>query len=161
MSNSPIFSLSAFGRPVAVTLLALLLLVVPTLAAAEYVSVQREKVNIRSGPGTDHEILWEVFRGFPLQVTERRGEWARIVDFEGDRGWIYTPLISKTKSMIVKVNTANMRVGPGTNYEVMATVRYGVVFEPVERRRDWIKVQHADGTTGWISDQLLWPTYNI
>ncbi len=160
MRISPNSSLTRSGRLIPLLLLALSLLAAPALAA-DYVSVQREKVNIRSGPGTDHEILWEVFRGFPLQVTERRGEWARIVDFEGDRGWIYSPLVGSAKTVIVKVNTANMRVGPGTNYEVMATVRYGVVFEPVERRREWIKVQHADGTTGWIHDTLLWPTDNI
>lgn len=144
-------------RRVMVILAAVFLLALPASAAAEYVSVQREKVHIRSGPGTDHEILWEIFRGFPLQVTERRGEWLRVVDFEGDKGWIYTPLVNKDKRVIVRVNNGNMRVGPGTNYEVMATVRYGVILEPVERRREWIKVQHADGTTGWVSEQLLWP----
>lgn len=153
LPNSPLPSC----RRVMVILAAVFLLALPASAAAEYVSVQREKVNIRSGPSTEHEILWEIFRGFPLQVTERRGEWLRVVDFEGDKGWIYTPLVNKDKRMIVRVNNGNMRVGPGTNYEVMATVRYGVIFEPVERRREWIKVQHADGTTGWISEQLLWP----
>lgn len=155
MGKKSITLRNALGLPL--LLAAALLLLLPATALAEYVSVQREKVNIRSGPGTNHEVLWEVFRGFPLQVLERRGEWARIVDFEGDQGWIYTPLISRDKRQIVRVNTANMRVGPGTNYEVMATVRYGVVFEPLERRREWIKVQHTDGTTGWINDQLLWP----
>lgn len=134
-----------------------LLMALPVSAAAEYVSVQRDKVNIRSGPGTEHEILWEVFRDFPLRVVERRGQWAQIVDFENDRGWIYTPLLGNEKRMIVRVEVANLRVGPGTNYEVKATVRYGVVFEPLERRQDWVKLQHRDGTTGWMSTSLLWP----
>ncbi|MDZ7641353.1 MAG: SH3 domain-containing protein [Desulfurivibrio sp.] len=138
-------------------LLVLLVLTLPALAAAEYVSVEGEKVNIRSGPGTDQEILWQVFAGYPLQVLERRGDWTHIIDFEDDKGWIYTPLLGGDKRLIVQVDTANMRVGPGTNYEVMATVRYGVVFEPLERRRDWLKVEHADGTTGWIAARLLWP----
>jgi len=150
-------TLFPFRRGITAIMALALLFALPAAAAAEYVSIQREKVNIRSGPSTDHEILWKIFHGFPLQVTERRGKWARVVDFEGDRGWIFTPLLSKDKRVIVRVNTANMRTGPGTNYEVMATVRYGVIFEPVERRRDWIKVKHADGTTGWISEQLLWP----
>ncbi len=146
------------SSPIILVLVVFAMLLVPAAAAAEYVSIQRDKVNIRSGPGTDHEILWEVFRDFPLQILERRGEWARIVDYENDRGWIYSPLVSDVKRVIVKVSTtANMRVGPGTNYEVKATVQRGVVFEPLERRGSWIKVQHADGITGWISEQLLWP----
>lgn len=141
-----------------VVVFAAMFLLLPGVAAAEYASVQRDKVNIRSGPSTNNEILWEVFRGFPLKILERKGDWARIIDFEDDKGWIYAPLIDGTKRVIVRVKLANLRVGPSTNYEVVATVRYGVVFEPLERRRDWIKVQHADGTVGWMSDSLLWPS---
>lgn len=142
---------------IALAAMLILALALPVAATAEYVSVQRDKINIRSGPGTNHEILWEVFRGFPLKILERRGNWARIVDFENDQGWIYTPLVNRTKSVIVQVNIANLRVGPGANFEVIASVRYGVLFEPLERRQDWIRVKHADGTTGWMSDRLLWP----
>ncbi|ADH85146.1 SH3 domain-containing protein [Desulfurivibrio alkaliphilus] len=141
-----------------IVLIAALLLALPATALADYVSVQRDKINIRSGPGTDHEILWEVFRDFPLKVISRQGEWAQIEDFEKDRGWVYTPLVGNEKRVIVQVEVANLRVGPGTNYEVKATVRYGVVFEPLERRRDWVKLQHSDGTTGWMSTNLLWPS---
>ncbi|MCK5436780.1 MAG: SH3 domain-containing protein [Desulfobulbaceae bacterium] len=125
--------------------------------AAEYISVKKDGVNIRSGPNTNTEILWEVFKDFPLQVLERKGKWIRIRDFEGDKGWIYSQLASKTKTVIVKVKTANMRVGPGKNYEIMATVKYGVVFKPVGKDGSWIKLSHEDGTTGWMFNTLIWP----
>ena len=125
--------------------------------AAEYVSVRKDGVNMRSGPDTDKEILWEVFKDFPLQVIERKGKWAQTVDFEGDKGWIYSPLLADKKTVIVKVKLANMRSGPGTNYDTVARVKYGVVFKPVDQQGEWIKVKHEDGTTGWIFDELLWP----
>lgn len=125
--------------------------------AAEYVSVSKDGVNMRSGPSTDKEILWEVFKDFPLQVIGRQGKWVQTIDFEGDKGWIYAPLIANKKTVIVKVNLANMRLGPGTNYEVVARVKYGVVFTPVEREGDWVKVKHEDGTSGWLFDELIWP----
>jgi len=127
------------------------------LAAAEIVSISKDGVNIRSGPSTDHEVLWEVFKGFPLKVVGRKGKWVQVVDFEGDKGWVYGPLLSKSPTVIVKVDTANMRVGPGTNYEVVAQVKYGVVFTPLERQGEWVKVRHADSTVGWIYAPLLWP----
>ncbi len=126
--------------------------------AAEYVSVKRDGVNIRSGPNTNQEILWEVFKNFPLKVVNHQAKWAQVVDFEGDQGWIYSPLLSKTKTVIVKVKTANMRVGPGKNYEVSATVKYSVVFKVLEIEGDWVKVVHDDGTSGWIYSKLLWPS---
>ncbi len=140
------------------TVVTALFLAAATVAAGQYVSVKKDGVNIRSKPNTSSEILWEVFKGFPLKVLETKGKWARTVDFEGDKGWIYRPLLSDKKTVIVKVNTANMRIGPGKAYEVVATVKYGVVFTPVDREGDWVKVRHDDGTTGWIHKNLLWPS---
>lgn len=138
------------------TLISLLTYVLPCLAA-EYVSVKKDGVNIRSGPDTKKEILWEVFKDFPLQIVKREGKWSKTKDFEGDTGWIYSPLLSKSKKVIVKVEIANMRTGPGKNYELVATVKYGVVFSPLETDGDWIKLSHEDGTKGWIYKKLVWP----
>ena len=125
--------------------------------AAEYRSVNKDGVNIRSGPDTKSEVLWEVFKAFPLKVIKRQGKWVQAEDFEGDKGWIYSPLLSKKKTVIVKVKTANMRVGPSTNYEIIASVKYGVVFSPGKIDNEWVKVSHEDGTSGWIHSKLIWP----
>jgi len=138
-------------------LLTSLAFLAPAAQAGQFVSVKKDGVNVRSGPNTSDEVLWEVFRGFPLEVLDKKGDWTHVVDFEGDKGWIYTPLLSDEHTVIVKVNTANMRIGPGQNYEIVATVKYGVVFKPIGSDGDWIKVKHADGTTGWIFKDLLWP----
>jgi SH3-like domain-containing protein len=128
-----------------------------TVSAAEFVSVKKDGINIRSGPNTKAEVLWEVFKDFPLKIVKRQGKWTQVEDFEGDRGWIYAPLISKKHTVIVKVKTANMRIGPSKNYEVVATVKKGVVFKLGENDGNWHKVLHEDGTSGWIHQKLLWP----
>jgi len=140
------------------TALLLTALAFPSLAANKYVTVKKDGVNIRSKPNTKSEILWEVFKDFPLQVINHKGDWLQTKDFEGDTGWIFKTLAGKEKRVIVKVNTANMRTGPGKNYELVATVKYGVVFTPLKKESSWIKVKHEDGTTGWIYKDLLWPS---
>lgn len=125
---------------------------------AEYVSVKKDAVNIRSGPSTKSRVIWQVFKGFPLQVMKKEGKWAAIVDFEGDKGWIYETLITSKKSVIVKVETANMRSGPTTKDTIVATVKKGVVFEPHEMKGDWIKISYKDELTGWMHKSLLWPS---
>lgn len=142
---------------VTVMLCSALFFFVAAAQAAEFVSVKKDGVNVRSGPDTNSEVLWEIFKGFPLQVMERKGEWAHTVDFEGDKGWVYAPLLANSHTVIVKVDTANLRGGPGENYEIIATVKYGVVFQPLDTKGDWIKVKHEDGTTGWIFKTLVWP----
>ena len=134
-----------------------LVFMAPSAGAGQFVSVKKDGVNVRSGPNTKAEVLWEVFKSFPLEILEQKGDWAHVVDFEGDKGWIYKPLLANDHTVIVKVSTANMRIGPGTSYEGVATVKYGVVFKPVDQDGEWIKVKHEDGTTGWIHRDLLWP----
>ena len=125
--------------------------------AVEYVSVKKDAVNIRSAPSTKSKVIWQVFENFPLQVIKREGKWANVVDFEGDKGWIYDTLITSNKSVIVNVETANMRSGPTTGDTVVATVKKGVVFEPLEMKGDWMKVRYKNEITGWMHNSLLWP----
>jgi SH3-like domain-containing protein len=125
--------------------------------AAEYVSVKKDAVNIRSGPSTKHKILWEVFQNFPLKVLKQEGKWIYVEDYEEDRGWIYETLVTDKKMVIIKVDTANMRSGPGTDNPVVATVKKGVVFEPLEMNDDWVKLRYKDEITGWMHNSLLWP----
>ena len=125
--------------------------------AAEYVSVKKDGVNIRSGPSTNNNVIWQVFESYPLEVLKRKGKWANVVDFEGDQGWIYDTLISSKKTVIVNVDTANMRSGPTTDNPIIATVKKGVVFEALERNDDWIKVRYKNEITGWMHNSLLWP----
>lgn len=135
----------------------LVLSVALPVQAADYVSVNKDGANIRSGPDAKKELLWEVFKDFPLQVVQRQKEWLQIKDFEGDQGWIYANLTSKDKRVIVKANSANLRGEPNKDAKVLATVKYGVVFTPLEKKGEWLKVKHEDGTSGWISNALIWP----
>lgn len=130
----------------------------PVANAGEYLSVKNDGVNIRSGPSTSEEVLWEVFQGYPLEILKRKDTWAQCQDFEGDRGWIYTNLLSSEKKVIVRKNMVNMRAGAGKNYESIATIKYGVIFTPLEKEGDWLKVKHEDGTEGWIFKSLVWPS---
>ncbi len=135
----------------------LILSVTDTGRAAEYVSVKKDAVNIRSGPSTKSKVIWQVFQNFPLQIIKREGKWANVIDFEGDKGWIYHTLISSKKSVIVNVETANMRSGSSTADTIVATVKKGVVFEPLEMNGEWMKVRYKDEITGWMHNSLLWP----
>ncbi|MFN2365986.1 MAG: SH3 domain-containing protein [Desulfurivibrionaceae bacterium] len=127
--------------------------------AAEYVSIKNNGVNVRSGPSTKDQVRWEVFKDFPLQVLERQGDWAHCLDFEGDKGWIYGSLLSDKKTVIVKKNKVNLRDAPSTgdNAQVVAQVKYGVVFDVLAKDGEWLKVSHKDGTNGWIHRDMVWP----
>ncbi|MDX1775932.1 MAG: SH3 domain-containing protein [Desulfobulbales bacterium] len=126
--------------------------------AGEYVSVKKDGVNIRSGPNTKSKVIWQVFENFPLEVLKREGKWAHVIDFEGDKGWIYETLIRSNKKVIVTVETANLRAGSNKNEPIVATVKKGVVFEPLEMDGDWMRIRYKNEITGWMHKSLLWPS---
>ena len=148
-----------FQRLFPATAAALLILSLSAASfAAEYASVKKDGVNIRSGPDTSSKVIWQVFESFPLEVLKREKGWAYVVDFEGDKGWIYETLISSKKTAIVNVDVCNMRSGPSTDDPVIATVKKGVVFKVLEVKGDWVQVRYKDEITGWMHDSLLWPS---
>jgi SH3-like domain-containing protein len=148
-----------FKTVVALQIIFALFFMLEAAQAAEYASIKKDGINIRSGPSTENEVLWEVFQGYPVEILKREGDWVYIRDFEDDKGWIYGPLLSDEKTMIVTVDTANMRSGPSTDDKIIATVKKGVVFKPIEQKGKWIKVRYKNEITGWMYDTLLFPDH--
>ncbi len=128
-----------------------------TVASAQnFVSVDRNEINMRSGPGTQHSALWTLPRGYPLQTIERRGDWLKVRDFENDEGWVFRSLMGKKGHFVVKSKTANIRNGPGTQHRKVGEASYGEVVQTLERRKDWVQISQDGGTKGWIARRLLW-----
>lgn len=132
------------------------LLVFTGVASAERLAVAVSVANIRSGPGKNHEILWEVEKYHPLDVFQTSGEWYHFRDFEDDKGWIHKSLVDKIPSVITQKEDCNIRSGPGESFEILFTVEKGVPFKVIQRKNSWIHIEHADGDTGWIYQSLVW-----
>jgi SH3-like domain-containing protein len=139
-----------------------LLMVICLLVAAEAgaqsqrMAVASEVANIRSGPNAKSEVLWQVERYYPILVIEKKGPWHRFRDIDGHQGWIHKSLIDTTATVIVRVRRANLRFGPGTENAIVFDAEKGTPFKVLERKKDWINVQHADGDSGWIFKSLVW-----
>lgn len=132
-----------------------------TATLAKMVSVVGDNVNLRSGPGTKYSVKWKYGSGFPLKVVQEKGGWLKVEDFEGDTGWLYQKLTSRSGHMIVKVHKnenkkVNIRSGPGTKYKVVGKAYYGVVFKTIKQQNGWAQVKHDSGLEGWIKRSLLW-----
>jgi SH3-like domain-containing protein len=137
------------------------LLCLPEAVRAEMVSIADEDINMRSGPGTQHEVLWKLGTGFPVEVLKANGEWLQVKDFEGSTGWIKKNTTQKTPHMIVTANKGtkkqiDVRNEPSPKGKVVARANYGVVFKTLEKKGGWIKVEHGKEVTGWVESKLLW-----
>lgn len=148
-----------FGVPTIRPYLIAATLCLATLSSAHaqtLVSVKGSTVNMRTQPTTSSEILWELKRGFPLKVVQRKGRWLQVIDFEGDKGWVARSLTGSAPHFVVKSKIANMRSGPGTRNSIVGKVEYGELLATRSKRDGWAQVVRSDGKRGWISQKLLW-----
>ncbi|RLC23540.1 MAG: hypothetical protein DRH21_06905 [Deltaproteobacteria bacterium] len=133
-----------------------LLIIFSSAALAERLSVAPSIANIRSGPGTKYDVLWQVAKYHPILVLKKTGNWYHFRDFEDDKGWIHKSLVRKIPSVITNKENCNVRSGPGTKYKILFATEKGVPFKILKRKGNWIHVQHADGDKGWIHKSLVW-----
>lgn len=142
--------------PRVVTVALVLLLSTGGAFAQSMVSVKSQTLNMREGPGTRHPVIWQLSRGYPLQVVSRQADWLKVKDFEGDSGWVSRSLTAATPHHVVKASKANLRSGPGTKYRVKGSMAYGETLRTLQKQRQWVKVRHESLGEGWVSRQLLW-----
>ena len=139
------------------TLITLTILGLATVASAKMVAVNADMINLRSGPGTKYQVVWELGRGYPLKVIGSKGQWYHVVDFENDKGWIYKKLVNRSSHFVVKSKVVNIRVGAGLKYKVIRQAKRGVVFKTLERKKNWVKIRHEEEKIeGWVKRDLLW-----
>jgi uncharacterized protein YraI len=84
-------------RCMAVAVVGILLLSGPALGAAgDVLTVTGDRVNVRSGPGTEHAIIRQVSRHQRLIEIARQGDWvhAEVVGAEGAEGWVHASLVA-------------------------------------------------------------------
>lgn len=124
--------------------------------AEERLSVISGIANMRSGPGTEDAVLWQVEQYHPVIVIEKKGNWYRVKDYENDTAWLHNSLLGKVESVITVKDKSNVRSKPDTKSSILFTVDKGVPFKVLKKKGSWIKIQHADGDVGWIHNSLIW-----
>lgn len=57
------------------------------------VIAKKDKCNVRSGPGTDTNIVFTVEKGIPFKLVKQKGAWLHVVHADGDEGWMHKGLV--------------------------------------------------------------------
>ncbi len=157
MKISKLFFWDRFMKIIRVFLFGFFVLFLTVSAAqARMMAINGTKVNLRSGPGQNYSVIWELGRGFPLRVLSSKGKWVKVQDYENDTGWVHQKFLDQKAHLIVKKKRINIRSGPSTRFRVVGKANYGVVFRTLERKKGWVKVKHENGLSGWVLRSLLW-----
>lgn len=120
-------------------------------------SIAKDQVNVRVGPSLNHDVIFMVSIGYPVEIEKQKGQWVMIKDFEGDSGWVSAPLLSDTQTVVVQVKDANVRSSPGLQHVVVTQAHKGEIYRFMERQGDWVKIGYfVEGNeVGWIRQDLV------
>lgn len=121
-----------------------------------YVSMKAQEGNARRGPSRSHRIDW-VFqrRNMPLVVVAEHGHWRRVVDRDGQGGWMHYSLLSGVRTAIVEVDLLEMRQRPDPAAPVRAHAELGVIGTLDECQPGWCLLD-AGGYRGWVPADAIW-----
>jgi len=128
------------------------------LPVPRFVSLAADVANLRLGPRRSYDVV-AVYRrrGLPLMVVGEFDNWREVVDFEGERGWMHTSLLSGRRTVMVRGEPAVLRRGAAPDAPAMARLAPGVVARLLRRESggEWCFVE-VEGRRGWLARAGLW-----
>lgn len=138
------------------------------LTVPRYVSLKSDRVNLRSGPGTEYPTSW-VFRraGLPLEVIKEFEAWREVRDADGTTGWVLSSFLSGRRTGLVlpwelKPGTptpqVEIRRNDSDSARVIANVEAGVIANIHNCDGRWCYVS-IDNVRGYLEQKKLWGIY--
>jgi len=128
------------------------------LPVPRFVSLKRDKVNVRFGPGKQYPINW-VFtrRGIPVEITAEFDNWRKIRDYEGTEGWINAGLLNSQRTIMIQGTIRDLRRTANTKARVLLRAEPGVLGRLFECQDSWCHVE-INGSRGWLQRGDFWGT---
>jgi SH3-like domain-containing protein len=126
------------------------------LPLPRFVSLRANEANVRRGPSLSHRIDW-VFkrRDMPLQVVAEYGHWRRVIDWDGQGGWVHYRMLSGARTVVIEGAPTALRARPDETALENAILEPGVVARLEECTPDWCELS-AGGYHGWAPKTALW-----
>ncbi|MEO7911580.1 MAG: SH3 domain-containing protein [Roseiflexaceae bacterium] len=147
---------------------------IPAPPPAKIGLATEEGLNLRDGPGTTYIGMTKLQSGSQLDLLARYGDWFQVQTPEGQAGWVLGQYLAIGPGVVDRVElvtsipdanpaligrtserNVNLRGGPGTAYEKLGALGTGTQLDLLGRHEDWFKVRTPQGSTGWVSNELL------
>ncbi len=128
--------------------------------------VTASALRVRSGPGTTYSIIGMLYKNNVVQGDEINGDWVNVVTPDNKTGWShrgYLELVDESPpppsgtAYRVDASTLNLRQGPGLNYTVIGSLKFGETVDGLSVSGDnqWAQVRKSTGVIGWSSLKYL------
>ena len=128
-----------------------------SIANAEdiYLSLKKNKVNVRYGPSFDSPIKFVYKKeNLPVKQIDKKENFRRIIDFKNNSGWIHVSQLKKVNSVIPKEDKI-LFSKPSNFSKPLAKIEKGRVLLLQSFNESWCRIK-TDSFNGWIKTENTW-----
>ena len=141
------------------TLIFLIFLSASNGAAETFLSLKKNKINVRYGPSFDSDIKFVYNKiNLPVKQIDKKENFRRIVDFKNNSGWIHISQLKKSNSVIT-TNDKILFKKPTSFAKPIAQIKKGRLLVLQKCEGGWCKIE-SDGFDGWMKTSNTWGLIN-
>ena len=120
-----------------------------------FLSLKKDKVNVRYGPGFEYPIKYIYKKiNLPIRQIDKKENFRRIIDLKNNSGWIHVSQLKKVNSIIPK--TDKILFSKPTNFsKPLAKIEKGRVLLIQNCSSNWCKIKTGN-FKGWIKVENSW-----
>ena len=132
-----------------------LLLTAPANSNEIFVSLKKNKVNVRYGPSFESEVKYIYKKkNLPIRQIDKKENFRRIIDLKNNSGWIHASQVRKSKSFIL-LEDQLLFSKPTKFSKPIAKVSSGRLLLIKKCKLNWCRVK-TENYTGWIKNENVW-----
>ncbi len=139
----------------------LIFFLIPFNVATEeiFLSLKKNKVNVRYGPSFDSPIKYIYKKiNLPIKQIDKKENWRRIIDFKNNSGWIHWSQLKKVNS-IIPLEDKILFKKPSNFSKPLAKIKKGRVLVLQKCNGIWCRVK-SEKFKGWIKTNNVWGSIN-
>ena len=137
------------------TLFFLIILISTNALAETFLSLKKNKVNVRYGPSFESDIKYVYKKiNLPLKQIDKKENFRRIIDLKNNSGWIHISQLKKNNSVITTDNKILFKK-PTAFAKPIAQIQKGRLLIVDKCQKNWCKI-NSDDFQGWIKTTNIW-----
>ncbi|MDB3888488.1 SH3 domain-containing protein [Candidatus Pelagibacter sp.] len=141
------------------TLFFFFILVSSSFAEEIFLSLKKNKVNVRYGPGFDFPVKYIYKKiNFPIKQIDKKENFRRIIDIKKNSGWIHISQLKKINSVIALEDKVLFKKSSLFSKPI-AKIQKGRLLVIQKCQKKWCKVK-TQNFKGWIDKSNLWGAIN-
>ena len=120
-----------------------------------FVSLKKNKVNVRYGPSFESDIKYVYKKiNLPLKQIDKKENFRRIIDFKNNSGWIHISQLKKSNSLISTKDKVLFK-SPSSFAKPVAQIKKGRLLIIEKCEHNWCKIKSGE-FKGWIKTDNIW-----